>query len=620
MSILEQVNSPNDIKKLSKLELEKLAYNIREFLIDTLSKQGGHLSSNLGVVELTIALHYCFQSPVDKLIWDVGHQSYIHKILTGRKEAFKTLRTYKGLSGFPKTNESEHDTFNTGHSSTSISLALGLAKARELQDEDNYILSIIGDGSLTGGMAFEALNNASNLKSNFIVILNDNNMSISNNVGGLSRYLNSIRTEPFYTELKGDVEQFLRKIPKFGDNVVNTVKKSKDSLKQLFVPGMLFEELGFTYLGPVDGHNIFDLIEMFNKAKRLNEPVLIHVKTKKGKGYEPAEKNPSRFHGTQPFDKKTGIPIEPKRKQTYSDVFGKTLVDLAHKDEKIVAITAAMLEGTGLDSFKKIFPKRLVDVGIAEQHAVTFAAGLASSGFKPVVCIYSSFLQRAYDQIIHDVCIDNLPVIFAIDRSGLVGSDGETHQGIFDISYLSHMPNLTIISPTTRNDMVESLKFAVDHNGPIAIRYPKGSILEDKRDVQPYDLSKSEIIIKEEKIALIAVGSMIKVAENVYKLLKAKGLSATLINARFIKPIDENLIKELTLKHQYIFTIEENVLEGSYGQKIQCLLNNGCHQDTIIKNYGLPNEFIEHGSIDILRKENGLDPESIFKDIIQTIS
>ncbi|TCT16926.1 1-deoxy-D-xylulose-5-phosphate synthase [Natranaerovirga pectinivora] len=621
MTILNRVNSPSDIKKLSKLELEQLAYSIRAHLLETLSVTGGHLSSNLGVVELTLALHYCFDSPIDKLIWDVGHQSYIHKILTGRKEQLKTIRSFKGISGFPKTKENEHDVFNTGHSSTSISAALGFAKARDLKNEKNHIISIIGDGSLTGGMAFEALNNAGSLKSNFIVVLNDNNMSISKNVGGLSKYLDSLRTEPFYTNFKGDIEQFLKKIPKIGDNVINTVRKSKESIKQFLVPGMLFEELGFTYLGPVDGHNLVDLIQTFKNAKRLNQPVFIHVKTKKGKGYKPAEENPAKFHGTQSFELKTGIVKATNNQETYSDVFGKKIVELANKDERLVAITAAMPEGTGLKSFSKIFPKRFYDVGIAEQHAVTFAAGMAASGLKPIVAIYSSFLQRAYDQIIHDVCLQNLPVIFAIDRSGLVGNDGETHQGIFDISFLSHIPNLTVISPKDKLDLIQGLEFAINHNGPVAIRYPKGKIYECNESIgMPYTIGKSEVIYKEKDIALIAVGNTYETVNKVYKKLKEKNLNVTLVNARFIKPIDEELIKELTREHQFIFTFEENVIDGGYGQKVQYFVKDGCENNTIIKCFALPNTYIEQGSITELRYEYGFDENTLLEKINDMIT
>ena len=513
MKLLNNIDSPSDLKKLNKSELEHLAEEIRTFIIETTSQTGGHLSSNLGVVELTIALHYCFDSPTDKIIWDVGHQSYIHKILTGRKEQFDTLRKYKGLSGFPKMNETPHDAFNTGHSSTSISAALGFAMARDLNKEKNYILSVIGDGSLTGGMAFEALNNASRLKSNFIVILNDNSMSISKNVGGLSKYLASLRTEPFYTELKDEIQHILSRIPRIGDNVVNTVRKSKDSIKQLLVPGMVFEELGFTYLGPVDGHNLPNLIEIVNKAKRLKGPVLIHVKTVKGKGYAPAEKNPSKFHGINPFNIKSGRLKDKIKKNSYSKVFGEKIVELASANDKIVAITAAMPEGTGLNLFSKLFPNRFFDVGIAEQHAVTFAAGLAASGYKPVFAVYSSFLQRSYDQIVHDVCLTKLPVVFAIDRAGLVGSDGETHQGVFDISFLMHIPNMTIICPKNKLDLEKSLEFACGATSPVAIRYPRGSAYEELTEIQEsYVCGKSEIIFKEKYIALLAVGSMIKVA------------------------------------------------------------------------------------------------------------
>lgn len=623
MKLLNMIKKPQDVKKLTKKEMEQLAKEIRKFIIQSISKTGGHLSSNLGVVELTIALHYCFQTPNDKIIWDVGHQSYIHKLLTGRKERFDTLRKYKGLSGFPKTNESEHDIFNTGHSSTSISAALGFAMSRDLMKEKNYVLSVIGDGSLTGGMAFEALNYATHLKSNFIVILNDNSMSISKNVGALSKYLDKIRTEPFYTELKLDVENALRKIPKIGDNIVKTVKKSKESIKHLFVPGMLFEELGFTYLGPVDGHNIQELIEVFNRAKRLNQPILIHIKTIKGKGYVPAEKNPSKFHGTQPFCIKTGNTNNNNKnnnQMTYSQVFGETLVNIAEEDSNVVAITAAMPQGTGLKEFAKRYPKRFFDVGIAEQHAVTFAAGLAASGCVPVVAIYSSFLQRAYDQIIHDVCISSIPVIFAIDRSGIVGSDGETHQGIFDISFLSHIPNLSIIAPKSKQDLINGLKFAIKLKQPIAIRYPRGIVYESPNELkQSYEFGKSEIVIREKEIALIAVGSMFKTAYNAYQLLKEKGYNVTLINARFIKPLDENMLLDIINDHRFIFTLEENVCLGGYGQQVINFLKNYINDKVIINNFALKDRFIEHGSVQKLLEVNGLDYHNIVNEIEQTV-
>jgi 1-deoxy-D-xylulose-5-phosphate synthase len=622
MAILDRIYEPRDIRKLNKFQLEQLAKEIRSFLINVISETGGHLSSNLGVVELTLALHLCFDSPEDKIIWDVGHQSYVHKILTGRKDKFHTLRKFKGISGFPKVNENPHDIFNTGHSSTSISAALGLAKARDLKQDNHYIISVIGDGSLTGGMAFEALNNAGQLKSNFIVILNDNNMSISENVGGLSRYLDSIRTEPFYTGLKEDVEQLLRRIPKIGDNVVKTVRKSKDSIKQLLVPGMLFEELGFTYLGPVDGHNTQDLIETLQKAKRMEEPVLIHVKTIKGKGYKPAEVNPSKFHGAQPFDKETGEFKSTKKNTTYSDVFGEKMIQLSHQDKSIVAITAAMPDGTGLKSYSKIFPNRIFDVGIAEQHAVTFAAGLAVGGFKPVIAIYSSFLQRAYDQIIHDVCLPNLPVVFAIDRAGLVGNDGETHQGIFDLSFLSHIPNMTVIAPKDQKDLEEALEFALRLQKPVAIRYPKGKVFEGLKDKhEPYRYSKSEVIYKEKDIALISVGSMMDKVLSIYHQLKSEGLNVSLINARFIKPLDDDLLLELEKDHAYIFTFEENIMDGGYGQSMTHVLGDANQRNRLrIKNFGLPNHFIEQGSIEELKNYCGLSEKKLLEEIYNVLS
>jgi 1-deoxy-D-xylulose-5-phosphate synthase len=619
VSILDKINSPKDIKNLEINDLNRLAKELRKYLISVVSETGGHLSSNLGVVELTLALHYCFNSPYDKLIWDVGHQTYIHKIITGRKEELKTIRQFKGLSGFPKRIESEHDVFETGHSTTSISAALGFVKAREILKQNNYVVPIIGDGSMTGGMAFEALNNAGRLNSNFILILNDNQMSISKNVGGLSSYLDTIRTDTVYKEMKEEVEKALTRIPKIGKDVVKVVRDVKSSIKQLVIPGMLFEELGFTYLGPVDGHNITALIKTLNKAKRLDEPVIIHIKTTKGKGFKPAEINPTKYHGAKPFYIEDGKYKNISSEDTYSKVFGNTLVNIASKNDKLVTITAAMPEGTGLDNFSKKYPDRFFDVGIAEQHAVTFAAGLASSGLKPVVALYSSFLQRAYDQVLHDVCMQNLPVVFAIDRAGLVGADGETHQGVFDISFLNHMPNMTIVAPKNKKELESMLEYVVDFNSPIAIRYPKGKAsceLEEFNDDIVY--GKSEIIKKGEKIAILSVGTLAKTAYNTAIKLQEKGINCSVINTRFIKPIDIEMIEEIASSHEYIFVIEENVISGGYGSNVTRLVSeiNGKSKVVCI---GIKDEFIEHGSREQLIQLCQLDEQGIYNSIISTI-
>ncbi|GMQ57784.1 1-deoxy-D-xylulose-5-phosphate synthase [Vallitalea sediminicola] len=618
--ILDGINGPSDIKALEIDQLNLLAKELREYLIKVVSNTGGHLSSNLGVVELTLALHYCFNSPYDKLVWDVGHQTYIHKMITGRKEEIKTVRKFHGLSGFPKRAESEHDVFETGHSSTSISAALGFAKARELLNENNYVVPIIGDGSMTGGMAFEALNNAGRLDSNFIVILNDNQMSISRNVGGLSSYLDTIRTGTVYKEMKEEVEKALTKIPKIGKEVVKVIRDVKSGIKQLVIPGMLFEELGFTYLGPIDGHNISALIKTFNQAKRLNEPVLIHVNTIKGKGFKPAELNPTKYHGTNPFYIKNGRPKSVSCTDTYSRVLGDTLIDLLNDKKKLVAISAAMPEGTGLDKFARKFPDKFIDVGIAEQHAVTYAAGLAASGIKPVVALYSSFLQRAYDQILHDVCMQRLPVIFAIDRAGLVGKDGETHQGIFDISFLSHMPNMTVMTPKNKSELQSMIKFAVDYDGPVAIRYPKGKA---SQELEEYDediiYGKSEMIKAGSEVAIIGVGTLTQTAYNVSALLEEKDIKCSLINARFVKPIDKELIEEIARNHDYIFTIEENVISGGYGNNVVKYISD-TQINTRVVCIGIEDNFVQHGTRDELIKLCKLDEESIYNRIMTYIN
>ena len=614
--ILEKIKKPNDIHKVSLEDFPCLAEEIRSFLIQTVSETGGHLASNLGVVELTLALHNVLDFPQDKLIWDVGHQAYTHKILTGRKGGFKNLRKEGGLSGFPKRNESDCDAFDTGHSSNSISAGLGYVRARDLLGERHTVVSVIGDGALTGGMAYEALNNASRLKKNFIIILNDNNMSIAENVGGMSEYLNGLRTNEVYTNFKSGVEQSLNRIPG-GNHLANQLKKTKSGLKQLFIPGMFFEDMGVTYLGPVDGHDIGKLQEVLRKAKRVKGAVLVHVLTKKGKGFVPAERHPARFHGAEPFDIETGLPKNKRKKANYQDVFSTCMVKLGQRNEKVVAITAAMPDGTGLKRFKNIYPERFFDVGIAEEHAVTFAAGLAAGGMRPIFAVYSSFLQRAYDQVLHDVCIQNLPVVFAIDRAGLVGSDGETHQGIFDLSYLSSIPNMHIMAPKNKWELSDMLKFAVEFDGPIALRYPRGEAYDGLREFRhPIVYGKSEILYEEEDIALLAVGSMVKTAEAVRHRLKEIGYSCTLVNARFVKPIDTDVVKELAKDHRLIVTLEENVRSGGYGEKVRDYVQEQeipVHVLTI----ALPDEYVEHGNVALLYEEVGIDAESVTKRIVE---
>ena len=616
--LLEQIKEANDIKQIDAKEYDALAEEIRAFLIEKISVTGGHLGSNLGAVELTMALHLALDLPEDKIIWDVGHQAYTHKLLTGRRDGFEALRQYHGMSGFPKRKESNCDAFDTGHSSTSISAGLGLVKARDIKQENHTVVSVIGDGSLTGGMAYEALNNAAKLETNFIVVLNDNNMSISENVGGVSKYLNNIRTAGSYLGLKKNVADALLGT-KHGDNVVSGIRRAKNSIKQLVIPGMFFEDMGITYLGPVDGHNIKAMVRVIGEAKRVKGPVLVHVITQKGKGYAPAERHPARFHGAEPFEIETGLPKKAKAKSNYTDVFSTVMCKLGQKNENVVAITAAMPDGTGLKRFRNMYPERFFDVGIAEEHAVTFAAGLAAGGLKPVVAVYSSFLQRAYDQIVHDVCIQNLPVIFAIDRAGLVGSDGETHQGIFDLSYLSSVPNMHIMAPKNKWELSDMLKFAVEFEGPIAIRYPIGEAydgLEEYR--QPIEYGKAEWIYKEQDIALLAVGSMVKTAESVYAKLKEQGKNVSLLNARFVKPIDEDAVLEACEKHTLLVTLEENVASGGYGEKVlECLQKNG--KDISLLRIAIPDAYVEHGSVDLLKKEIGLDVASITEQILEKL-
>jgi len=611
--ILEQIKGPEDLKKLTSEELSQLAEEIRAFLIEKISHTGGHLASNLGVVELTIALFRTFDLPEDKIIWDVGHQSYTHKILSGRRMEFDELRQYGGLSGFPKRKESPYDSFDTGHSSTSISAGLGIAQGRDILGEDYKVVSVIGDGALTGGMAYEALNNAARMKKNFIIILNDNKMSISENVGGMSRYLGGLRTGAGYNDLKKNVADTLERIPVVGGRMIDKIKRTKNSIKQLFIPGMLFENMGITYLGPVDGHNIPALCKVLKEAQKLDHAVLVHVLTKKGKGYEPAEKNPAHFHGVSPFDIKTGKPLAEKKYPTYTDVFSKKLCQLGETHPELVAVTAAMPDGTGVAAFGKKFPDRFFDVGIAEAHAVTSAAGMAAAGLRPVVAVYSSFLQRGYDQILHDVCIQNLPVLFAVDRAGLVGSDGETHQGIFDYSYLTSIPNMSVAAPKNLWELRAMLDFAMDYKAPFAIRYPRGTAYRGLKEfMQPIAYGKGEIIYEEENIALVAVGSMVSTGEHVRAKLKEEGVSCTLANARFVKPFDKELVDRLAKNHRLIVTMEENVLQGGFGLPVTAYIHEHYPQVKVM-NIALPDAYVEHGNVSVLRKGLGIDSDSIIQ-------
>ena len=616
--LLEQIQQTNDIKKIDRKDYAALAEEIRQFLIEKISVTGGHLGSNLGAVELTMALHLALNLPEDKIVWDVGHQSYTHKLLTGRREGFDTLRKYGGMSGFPKRKESDCDSFDTGHSSTSISAGLGLVRARDLAGGNHTIVSVIGDGALTGGMAYEALNNAARMETNFIIILNDNNMSISENVGGVSKYLNNIRTSNAYLDVKDGIYNTIRKT-KYGDGIVTGVRRAKNSLKQLVIPGMWFEDIGITYLGPVDGHDVNGLVRVIREAKRRKNCVLIHVLTQKGRGYAPAEKHPARFHGAEPFDVQTGLPLRKKTKANYTDVFSTVMVKLAARKQDVVAITAAMPDGTGLKRFRSVYPDRFFDVGIAEEHAVTFAAGLAVGGLHPVVAIYSSFLQRAYDQILHDVCLQNLPVIFAIDRAGLVGSDGETHQGIFDLSYLSSIPNMHIMAPKNKWELSDMIKFAYDFNGPIAIRYPRGEAYDGLADARsPIVYGKSEMLAAESGIALFALGSMVETAVEVRNRLKQQGLSCTLVNARFAKPIDAERVRSLAGNHTLLVTMEENVASGGLGEKVRALAEEERLGIRVLSVH-IPDEYVEHGNVDILKKEIGIDVDSICEKIRKEI-
>ena len=612
MERLKRIEGPNDIKQFEGEQLLELADEIRTFLLENVSKTGGHLASNLGCVELTMALHLVLDFPKDKIIFDVGHQSYTHKILTGRQADFTTLRQLDGMSGFPKRIESETDVFETGHSSTSISAAIGMTKANELQNKEGTVVAVIGDGSFTGGLAYEALNNLARLKKSCLIVLNDNEMSIDENVGGMSSYLTKIRVGQVYNDVKSGVERGLMNIPGIGHGIAKAVKRGKDSLKGLLVPGMFFEDLGVTYIGPIDGHDLDQMIDTFDSAIKLNRPVVVHVKTKKGKGYRYAERYPKHFHGVPPFDLNTGKPLKKKTKMTNTDVFGRKLLALGETYPNLVAITAAMASGTGLEKFANVYPKRFFDVGIAEQHAVTFAAGLASEGMIPVVAVYSSFLQRAYDQILHDVCLQNLHVIFAIDRSGLVGEDGATHQGIFDTAYLSQIPNMKILAPKNRYELTKAMEFACEYHGPIAIKYSRGDAFYGLKEYQePMELGKSEVIYKGKDVALIAVGSMVEVASMAYEILKAEGIDITFVNARFIKPVDETLLLELAKEHSTIITLEEHVYQGGFGQSVSAFYMKNGYRDICVKNVAIEDHFVEHGSVDKLRERLGLDAGSI---------
>lgn len=620
---LESIKSPSDLKNLSVSQLKELAKELRETIVETVSRNGGHLSSNLGVVELTIALHCVFNSPADKIIWDVGHQSYSHKILTGRYEKFSTLRKYKGISGFPKRQESEHDAFGTGHSSTSISAALGIIEGRDKNKEDFKVIAVIGDGAMTSGLAFEGLNNAGHLKKDLIVILNDNEMSISKNVGALSAYLNRILTGEFFQKFKKETRSFLESIPKLGVPAAKIAQKTEEMLKGIFLPGIIFEELGFNYFGPIDGHNIELLSETLKRIKTASSPTLIHIITTKGKGYEFSEKNPSLFHGIGPFRLETGTPINTDI-LTYSEAFGNALTDLAAHDNKIIAITAAMKEGTGLVRFAEKYPERFYDVGIAEPHAVTFAAGLATQGLKPVVAIYSTFLQRAYDEIVHDVCLQNLHVVFAIDRAGIVGEDGPTHSGLFDLSYLRHIPNIIVMAPKDGVELRAMLELALTHSGPSAIRFPRGKIhspaINHPESVEEspvtFSIGESDVLKEGDDIAILAIGNTVSPALYAAERLENEGVSAMVVNARFVKPLDRNLLSSVTSKLKKIITVEENALEGGFGSAVVELLNDMEIHDVRVRRLGIPDEFIEIGQQSELRKKYSLDEEGIYQAVL----
>ncbi len=618
--LLEKVNSPRDVRSLAFTELNELAGEIRREIINTVARTGGHIAPSLGVVELTLALHRIFKTPGDKIIWDVGHQSYAHKLITGRREQFSTLRQFGGLSGFPQPEESEHDSFGTGHSSTSISAALGMAVARDLKNEKYSVVAVIGDGAMTGGMAFEALNHAGHLKKDLIVILNDNEMSITQNVGAMSGYLTRLRTDPMYSRGKEEVEQLLRKIP-IGSTLLRFGEKVKDSLKYLVVPGMFFEELGFIYLGPVDGHDLRAVTTILQQARSLKGPVLVHVLTKKGKGYRPAEKNPDRFHGIGAFNIESGEAIKKSNIPSYTDVFGRTLSKLARVDKNIVAVTAAMQGGTGLENFARLYPERFFDVGIAEQHAVTLAAGMAAGGYHPVVAVYSTFLQRAYDQILHDVCLQNLPVTFAVDRAGIVGDDGATHQGLFDIAYLRPIPGMVVMAPKDENELQHMIATAVKHPGPSAVRYPRGAGVGSKMDneFKTIPIGKAEVLREGKDVTLLALGSMVCLAEKAAGDLGFLGIKATVVNARFVKPLDREIILHFAERTGRILTVEEHVLQGGFGSAVLELLNDAGLHNTRVQCVGIPDTFVEHGKPPLLMNKYGLTVEHVVKVVVDKL-
>ena len=620
--LLDTINSPRDLKKLSPEILAALAQEVREVIISTVSHTGGHLAPSLGTVELTLALHYVFDSPGDKIVWDVGHQAYTHKIITGRREQFDTLRQYQGLSGFPKRSESPHDAFDTGHSSTSISAALGMASARCLKRESGRVIAVIGDGSMTAGLAFEGLNNAGDLNKDLIVILNDNGMSIAQNVGALSSFLSRKLTAPTMVFLKKQVEALLRSFPSIGGDLVTWAKKGEESFKAFFTPGMLFEALKFNYLGPVKGHRLDHLIETFSNVKYLKGPVLVHVLTTKGKGYRPAETDPTSFHGLGRFDPDTGVAQKSvSTVPSYTAIFGETMVNLARENSKIVAITAAMPDGTGLVDFRHQFPHRFYDVGICEQHAVTFAAGLAVEGLRPVAAIYSTFLQRAYDQVLHDVCLQNLPVVFALDRGGIVGEDGETHQGLFDLSYLRHLPNMVVMAPKDEDELRHMLYTAVDHPGPVAVRYPRGQGVgvDFTSILHKIPIGKAEVLEEGDDLLILALGASVHHALDAARELEEKGFKATVVNARFVKPLDTQQILTLAAKCGRVLTVEENVAQGGFGSAVLELFSDHGLTGIPVKRLAIPDQFMEHGKPDILREKYGLDAAGILKGALEIL-
>jgi len=615
LGFLETINSPKDLKKISRKDLPVLASELREVIIDVVSKNGGHLAPSLGAVELAIAIHYVFNAPKDKIIWDVGHQSYAHKLLTGRREQFHTLRQYNGICGFTRMSESPFDAFSTGHSSTSISAGLGIACAKRLKNDNSKVIAVIGDGSMTAGLAYEGLNQAGDINKNILVILNDNDMSIAHNVGAISSLLSRTFSSKYLQDFKKEVGDFLKSLPKFGDDIYQFAKRSKESFKTFITPGMLFEAFNFEYFGPINGHKLDHLIDILNNVKCLKEPVLLHVTTKKGKGYLPSEKNPVYFHGVGCFNADTGESINKDCSiPTYTQVFGRTLLEMASKDHRIIAVTAAMPEGTGLSDFARTYPDRFFDVGIAEQHAVTFAAGLATEGFKPVVAIYSTFLQRAYDQILHDVCIEKIPVIFAVDRGGIVGEDGATHNGVFDLSYLRSLPNMVVMAPKDENELCKMLKTAVGYDGPIAIRYPRGTaegVTTENNNI-PIPIGKGEVLRKGNDVVIFAIGRTVNEALSAHAMLKEHGISATVVNCRFVKPLDVDLIGSLSKKIPRLITVEENVRQGGFGSAVlECLSDQGIIGFRL-KCIGIPDTFVEHGPQEFLRSKYGIDAPAIF--------